>query len=98
MSNAERKTSERVWLELPKYHVVPLKPDLTKHVMKLARAIQQGIWADREFGRPDFFDVELENGWVYIHLYPHGQIVYVIAELGRTGTDSFEREQVCREI
>jgi hypothetical protein len=76
MTKPESKT---VWLQLPEYRVVPLKPRLAEHVMELKQAIQQGVSAYMDPARQDFFDVELKNGWGYIHVYAEARAVYLVA-------------------
>src|SRR5262252_8025790 len=69
MVNSKKKTRQPVWLRLRGYHVVTLKPDFDEHATGLERAIHQGIPAYPDMARPDFYDVALEEGWAYIHVY-----------------------------
>src|SRR5262245_5565399 len=71
-----------VWLKLPDYHVVPLKPQLTEHVKVLEQSIHQGIPAHPDPTRKDFFDLQVENGWFYIHVHADSHTVYLVAHSG----------------
>ncbi len=78
MMKSEKKRNP-VWLELSGYHVVALKPDFDEHAAELERAIQRGIPAYPDPARGDFYDVALEEGWAYIHVYGDGHAVYLVA-------------------
>jgi hypothetical protein len=79
MVKPETKAGNTAWLELPAYHVVPLKPQLAEHVIGLERGIRQGIPAYPDVNRKDFFDLQLESGWVYIHVHADSCAVYLVA-------------------
>ena len=79
MVNSKKKTRQPVWLRLRGYHVVTLKPDFDEHATGLERAIHQGIPAYPDMARPDFYDVALEEGWAYIHVYRDRHAVYLVA-------------------
>jgi hypothetical protein len=79
MVKAERKPEDGVWLKLPGYEVVPLNTQLDGHVKQLTRAIHQGVRAHPDLARQDFYDVEIENGWDYIHVRTLTQKVYLVA-------------------
>ena len=71
-----RKT---VWLELPDFRVVPLKSWLTKHVAALQRTIHHGTEAYPDSARQNFFDIQLDAGWVYVHMHAASRVVYLVA-------------------
>ena len=73
------ETRNPVWLRLPGYHVVSLKPEFDKHTIELQRTIQEGVTVYPDLARPDFYDVALDEGWVYIHVHPGGRTVYLVA-------------------
>jgi hypothetical protein len=79
MVKSEKKTRNPVWLELPGYRVVAAKPEFDAHAVELGRAVHRGITAYPDWARGDFYDVALEKGWAYIHVYPNESAVYLIA-------------------
>ncbi len=79
MVKSEKKTRNPVWLKLPSYRVVASKPEFDEHAVELQRAVQRGIAAYPDWARGDFYDVELEKGWAYIHVYRNGCAIYLIA-------------------
>ena len=79
MVNSEKKTRNPVWLQLRNYHVVALKPGFDQHAIELESTIQEGVLAYPDLARADFYDVALEDGWVYIHLYRDSHAVYLVA-------------------
>jgi hypothetical protein len=68
-----------VWLQLRDYRIVALKPELEEHAAELERAMQKGIAAYPDLVRTDFYDVALEEGWAYVHVYRGGRTVYMVA-------------------
>jgi hypothetical protein len=83
MPRPKKKAKNTVWLELPDYHVVALKRRLAEHVEQLERAIHQGILAYSDLARRDFFDVEVQNEWFYIHVHADAHAVYLVAHSSR---------------
>ena len=81
MMNSEKKRTGSVWLRLPGYQVVALKPELGEHVNNLEQAIREGISADPDLTRTDFYDVVLEEGTAYICVFRGSQKVYLVALL-----------------
>ena len=79
MMKSEMKTSNAVLLRLPGYRVVALKPEFDEQTIELEQAIQEGISAYADLVRPDFYDVALQDGWAYIHVYRAGHAVYLVA-------------------
>ena len=90
MVKSEKKRNP-VWLELHGYHIVALKPELDEHAVELERAIQSGIPAYPDLARADFYDVALEEGWAYIHVYRDGHAVYLVAYFLSTFNSSSTR-------
>ena len=74
---------EAIWLQLQNYHVLPLSPHLDGYV-DLERAIERGIPACPDLRRADFYDVELDEGWAYIHVRDDLKTVYLVAYVGST--------------
>ena len=79
MMKSEKKRAGSVWLRLPGYQVVALKPELGEHVNNLQRAIREGISADSDLARTDFYDVALQEGTAYICVFRGGHKVYLVA-------------------
>jgi hypothetical protein len=79
MFTAEKRTRDLVWLRLNGYRVVALKPEFDEHTIQLERALQKGVPAYPDSARADFYDVALEEGEAYIHVYQGAQIIYLIA-------------------
>ena len=70
---------DTVWLRGSQYQVMPLKPRLAGRVTELKRALEAGVPAYPDASRQDFYDVELSNGWAYIHVREHNETVYLVA-------------------
>ena len=79
MVKSEMKARNAVLLRLPGYRVVALKPEFDEHTIELEQVIQEGISAYADLVRPDFYDVALQDGWAYIHVYRAGHAVYLVA-------------------
>jgi hypothetical protein len=84
MVKSEKDTRNPVWLELHGLHVVALKSAFDEHAIELESAIQRGILAYPDLARADFYDVALEEGWAYIHVYRGGHVVYLVANFPST--------------
>jgi hypothetical protein len=91
MVKSEKKTTELVWLRLRGYRVASLKPEFDEHAIELERATHEGIPAYPDSVREDFYDVVLEGGWSYIHVYRDGHVVYLVAHSPST-FNSFSTE------
>jgi hypothetical protein len=94
MVKSEKNTKDTVWLNLRGYHVVALKPEFDEHTIELERAIQEGIPAYPDLARADFYDVEVEDGWAYIHVYRAVHAVYLVAHSSSTLTSFRPKIQV----
>ncbi len=68
-----------VWLRAGDYQVTPLNARLGNRVPELQKALETGIPAYPDSVRRNFYDVELPNGWAYIHVRDDKQIVYLVA-------------------
>jgi hypothetical protein len=79
MVKSETKTRNPVWLKLSGYRVAALKPEFDEHAVELERTIHRGIPAYPDLARTDFYDLELDEGWAYIHVYRDGHTVYLVA-------------------
>ena len=78
MLKSQEKATDAICLRLSGYRVAALKPEFREQAMELERAIRKGVAAYPDMTRPDFYDVELECGWAYIHVYPHMQAIYLV--------------------
>jgi hypothetical protein len=71
--------SDTAWLRIPDYEVAALNPKLSGRVWELKHALSVGLPACPDTSRGNFYDVELPNGWAYIHVRDDKQMVYLIA-------------------
>ena len=71
--------SDTTWLYAPNYDVMPLKTTPAGCVAELTRALRSGLSAYPDVNRQNFYDVELPNGWAYIHVRDENRTVYLIA-------------------
>ena len=69
---------DSIWLRGVDYDVTPLNPRLSGRISELRKALQSGLPAYPDAGRNNFYDVELPNGWAYIHVRNNKQI-YLVA-------------------
>ena len=83
MSAPSTVPCEAIWLKLPNYRVLPLSSQLDGYA-DLQEEINRGIPACPDVHRADFYDVELDHAWAYIHVREDLRIVYLVAYLGRT--------------
>ena len=79
METMETTTADMVLLSLPGYRVVALKPDFDEHTIQLQRALQKGVPAYPDSVRADFYNVKLDGGEAYLHVYRGGQTIYLVA-------------------
>ena len=71
--------SDTTWLRIADYEIAALNSKLTGRVPELKHALQSGLSAYPDTNRESFYDVELPNGWAYIHVRDEKQTVYLIA-------------------
>ena len=79
MMSATAVPSDITWLQAPNYRVTALNAKLTACVSELKRALQLGLPAFPDTSRRDCYDVELPNGWAYIHVRDNNRTVYLVA-------------------
>jgi hypothetical protein len=70
---------DTTWLQAPNYKVTPLNATLAAGVSELKRALQDGLAAFPDMNRRNFYDVELPDGWAYIHVRDENRTVYLVA-------------------
>jgi hypothetical protein len=71
--------SDAIWLHAANYNVAPLNTKLADRVPELKRGLQSGIPAYPDMNRDNFYDIELPNGWAYIHIRDDKHTVYLVA-------------------
>jgi hypothetical protein len=82
MSAPSTAPCEAIWLELHNYRVLPVGPQLDE-CGNLREAINRGVPACPDSHRADFYDLELDDGWAYIHVRNDLRVVYLVSYLGR---------------
>jgi hypothetical protein len=70
---------EAIWLRRRNYRIVPLNSSLSGHTPTVGMAIDRGVRAYPDLQRPDFYDIELENGRAYVHVHDDARTVYLVA-------------------
>jgi hypothetical protein len=78
-STAMALQSDAMWLHAPNYDVAALNPKLTGRLPQLKRALQTGVAVSPDITRNSFYDVELADGWAYIHVRDDKRTVYLVA-------------------
>jgi hypothetical protein len=71
--------SDAVWLNASNYRVAPLNAKVADRVPELTNALQAGVVAFPDTNRSDFYDIELAQGWAYIHVHDDKRTVYLVA-------------------
>jgi hypothetical protein len=79
MNTATAVQSDAIWLKTPNYDVAALNSKLAARLPELKRALRTGVSASPDASRNDFYDVELADGWAYIHIRDDRHTVYLIA-------------------
>src|SRR5258706_295642 len=68
MNTATAVQSDAIWLRPRNYNVAALNAKLLTGVPELQDALEAGVAACPDMNRDNFYDVELPNGWAYIHV------------------------------
>ena len=79
MKSALCPTANEVWLQCSGYKVLPLNRSLYAVAQRLERMIESRLYAKADSRRRDFYDVELTDGWAYIHIRDQVRTIYLIA-------------------
>jgi len=79
MNTATALQSDAIWLRTANYDVAALNPKLAARLPELESALRTGVSASPDSSRNDFYDVELVDGWAYIHVRDDKQTVYLVA-------------------
>jgi len=73
------KRRKKTRLKATDYKVVSLNGALEPHVARLRRALSKGLVALGDRARDNFYEVRMEDGCFYIHVYDLKKTVYLIA-------------------
>ena len=71
--------TDTTWLRISNYQLAALNQKLDDRLLELADALNSGLAAYPDMSRDNFYDVELPNGWAYIHVRDDKQTVYLVA-------------------
>jgi len=72
--------NDAICLQLRNYHVIPLNERLDRS--ELERAISRGVTAYPDLRRNGFYEIELDDRRVYVHVHHDLRTVYLVAYLG----------------
>lgn len=67
-----------IWLRSDR-PVVPTNTADWHHLPAVERALHQGVFAIRDVKRPEFYEIEVEDAWYYIHISSRIPGVHLIA-------------------
>ena len=79
MNSALARQSGVIWLHGHDYKIVALNSSFNQATAKLQKEMERGVCARPDFNRRDFYDVDLVDGWAYIHVHDEAHTVYVVA-------------------
>lgn len=74
------------------YRVVPMRHEREDRAAHLARAMNVGLTARRDPGRPDFYMADVDGILYYFHVFEKNGTAYLIA--GQRAAREVESEQV----
>ena len=63
--------------------VIPTNTADWRQLLAVQGALQQGVFAIMDLKRPEFYDIEIERRWYYIHIPTQIGGVYLIAAWGK---------------
>ena len=72
------RISRTIWVRTDR-PVIPTNTADWHHLLAVENALQQGIFAVADSKRPEFFEIEIEDSWYYIHIPSRIAGVYLIA-------------------
>jgi hypothetical protein len=84
------RISRTVWVRTERL-VVPTNTVGWHHLLAVQNALQQGLFAIEDLKRPEFFEIEIEDSWYYIHMPSRIAGVYLIAARERQRETTQER-------
>jgi hypothetical protein len=59
--------------------VVPIKTTDWRQLLAIQNALEEGVFAIADAKRPEFFEIEIEDEWYYIHIPSQIAGVYLVA-------------------
>ena len=71
--------TDTAWLHISNYRIAALNQKLACRLAELEFALNSGVPAYSDSNRDSFYDVELPNGWAYIHVRDDKRMVYLVA-------------------
>ena len=74
--------SRSTWLRTDR-PVVPTNTADWHHLLAVQNALHEGLFAFRDAKRPEFYQIEVEDNWYYIHVPSRISGVYLIAAGGK---------------
>ncbi|PYR94620.1 MAG: hypothetical protein DMG19_00175 [Acidobacteria bacterium] len=63
------------------YPVKSLKSSTRTYIERISAALSDGVTAECDLSRHDFFEIALGNIWIYLHICEQLQSVYIVAVL-----------------
>ena len=78
LMNEISKAFGTIWLRTDR-PVVPMSAAAWNHLPVIQNSLHEGIFAVRDFKRPEFFELEIDGYWYYIHIPSSIGGVYLIA-------------------
>lgn len=67
-----------VWFRSKDYSVVTFNPKVTGCVLGPGWLLEKVLATCPDARRENFYDIEVENGWFYVHVHDDNRTVYVI--------------------
>src|SRR5262245_9712068 len=76
--------SRTIWLRTNR-PVVPTNTANWRDLLAVQNALQQGLFAHADIKRPEFYEMEIDDNWYYVHVPSRIAGVYLIAAGRRLG-------------
>jgi hypothetical protein len=83
----------KIWLRTDR-SVVPTNTADWHHLLTVQNALHQGVFAIADAKRPEFYEIEIEDHWYYIHIPSRIGGVYLIAANRKPWTTRLIRQTV----
>jgi hypothetical protein len=80
------KKSRTIWLRTDRA-VVPTKTSDWSHLLAVQEALEHGVFAVADCKRPEFFEIEVDDHWYYIHISSRISGVHLIAVRAAVGEE-----------
>src|SRR5262245_54433864 len=72
------KVCRTIWLRTDR-PVIPTNTANWHHLLEVQTALHQGVFATADIKRREFYEIEIEDNWYYIHIPSRIAGVYLIA-------------------